>query len=68
MKLVNPVGRDVSTFETQANSGCHCVCHSGSSNTRDKAAVYGTACGCNCSPSIYGNDNANYTIAYNAAL
>lgn len=65
MKLVNPVGRDVSTFDTQANFGnCSCICstmelhfngmHTGRDNDN---------CGCQCS---YGDENfsANFDKAY----
>lgn len=46
MKLVNPAGRDVSTFETEAYSGnCDCMC----SSARSSAYSQGASCGCQCS-------------------
>jgi len=65
MKLVNPAGRNVSSFDTQADY-CRCICstwdlHSG---TYSYSYNYGW-CACECS---YGSDNANanHTISYNS--
>ncbi|URZ17661.1 CA_C0660 family putative sactipeptide bacteriocin [Clostridium felsineum] len=33
MKLVNPVGRDLTELETEAYS-CHCICSSGEANAQ----------------------------------
>ncbi len=61
MKLINPAGRSVSTFDTQANWVCKCYCSSGSSGGRDSGYSTGSRCGAQCSSS------AQYTINKDAA-
>ncbi|URZ17662.1 CA_C0660 family putative sactipeptide bacteriocin [Clostridium felsineum] len=49
MKLVNPVGRDLTELETEAYS-CHCVCSSGLTCARMSGYYgdYAASCACEC--------------------
>lgn len=62
MKLVNPAGRDVSTFDVQANHICRCICStsSGHENAFDSSLSMGCACQCSHGSE---NNNANYSIS-----
>lgn len=65
MKVVNPLNKAPLSPETMVNSGCHCVCSSGSETTSVHASIFNNNCECSCDG---GNDNykANFTIAFNA--
>lgn len=57
MKLVNPVGRNVGTFDVQANQSCGCLCSTTSLHSRAFAIGRGNDginCWCQCS---YGDAN-----------
>lgn len=47
MKLVFPVGKDVSTFLTEANANCGCYCTSGMITTANNALAF-SGCACQC--------------------
>ncbi|URZ17659.1 CA_C0660 family putative sactipeptide bacteriocin [Clostridium felsineum] len=54
MKLVNPVGRDLTELETEAYS-CHCICSSGSVDSKMSVSS-GVEDTCECD---WWNHNAN---------
>jgi hypothetical protein len=64
MKLVNPAGRDISTFNTEANR-CACMCSTSSLWNSAYQSADDYTCSCECS---YGdaNSNANYNSSYEA--
>jgi hypothetical protein len=61
MKLVNPSGRDVKSFETEANyqTECHWYCNDDSNIGQQSA--YTHVCGCECIGT--DNYNANFSVA-----
>lgn len=62
MKLVNPEGRDISTFSTEVHR-CPCMCNSAWASGRNRANTL--ICGCECS-SNKRNMNANRNAAQRA--
>ena len=65
MKLVNPGGKSVTTFNTQANWVCKCYCSSGWESGRSSGYNTGSHCGAECSSSSQytTNKNAAYKVA-----
>lgn len=61
MKLVNPGGKSVTTFDTQANWVCKCYCSSGHTSGKSSGYNTGSRCGAQCSSS------SQYTINRNSA-
>ncbi|PJI07700.1 MULTISPECIES: CA_C0660 family putative sactipeptide bacteriocin [Clostridium] len=64
MKLVNPAGRDITTFSTEVNR-CACMCAGSWSSGYNRADD--VTCGCNCHWYSSDNENANLNSA-NAAV
>ncbi|MDE6626793.1 MAG: CA_C0660 family putative sactipeptide bacteriocin [Lachnospiraceae bacterium] len=62
MKVVNPLNKAPLSPETMVNSGCHCVCSSGSNTTYAHGSVFNNQCECSCDGDI-GNYKANYAAA-----
>ncbi len=56
MKLVNPVGKDTKQFDSEAFWGnCHCVCSSGSSDSKS-GAWWSSSCNCGCNGTSANNN------------
>jgi len=66
MKLVIPIGRDVSTFQTQANQICRCVCSTSNVHVAGYSSGFdgSTGCGCKCYSGDIANRNGNRDAAY----
>ncbi|UZW16221.1 CA_C0660 family putative sactipeptide bacteriocin [Clostridium pasteurianum] len=60
MKLVNPVGRNVTTFATEVNR-CTCYCANNWNAGFNQGNDY--LCGCNCYWLNTNNENANLNVA-----
>ncbi|HDK7169558.1 TPA: CA_C0660 family putative sactipeptide bacteriocin [Clostridium botulinum] len=59
MKLVNPVGKDTKQFDSEAfyMGNCHCVCSSGSADSKS-GAWWTSSCNCGCNGTS-ANNSAN---------
>jgi hypothetical protein len=61
MKLVNPAGRNVTTFSTEVNR-CACMCYNSWNSAFNGADDY--TCSCNCQSGNTNNMNSNWNSAY----
>ena len=60
MKLVNPAGRNVTTFATEVD---RCACYCANSWVSASGLASNGTCGCNC----YSGNSANYNSNLNTA-